>query len=118
MAATSEGGTGSPDSLASLERLKQVETDGDGRLRMVREKIDQTLSQLRNDGEVQIHAAREQAELEAATMLEGAQLDADAEAARIIADAKATLAQRAEAGPADLTNAWPDILRVLFGEFD
>jgi hypothetical protein len=90
------------DSLASLERLKQVETDGDAQLRMVRGKIDLTLSQLRDDSEA---------------LLLRAQNNADAEAARILAEAKAALDQRAQAGLPDWGKVWPDILNVLFGEF-
>jgi vacuolar-type H+-ATPase subunit H len=105
------------DSLASLERLRQVEIDGDGRVRMIRGKIDLTLSQLRADSEEQIKAAQRQANEEAEALLLRAQKDADAEAARIIAEAKGQLAQRAKAGPPDLSKVWPDILNVLFGEF-
>jgi F0F1-type ATP synthase membrane subunit b/b' len=117
MAATVASGTGSPESLASLERLKQVETDTDGQLRMVRGKIDLTLSQLRSDSEAQIQSARAQAEEDAAALLVKAQKEADVEADRILAEAKASLAQRAKAGLPDLTPVWPDILNVLFGEF-
>jgi len=117
MAATVESGTGSPDSLASLERLKRVETDGDARLRMVRGKIDLTLSQLRDESEAQTQAARKDADQEAAATLERARAEADAEAARIIAEAKAALAARTKANPADLTKSWDGILDALFDEF-
>ena len=108
---------GSPDSLASLERLKQVETDGDARLRGAREKIEQTLAQLRDESETAVQAARKEADEEAATTLERARADADAEAARVIADAKADLAQKAKTSPADLSSAWDGILDILFSEF-
>ncbi|MGC2289382.1 MAG: hypothetical protein WA688_05955 [Thermoplasmata archaeon] len=117
MAAPPARGTESPDSLASLERLKQVETDGNEQLRKVREKVDGTLSQLRTESEARVQAARDQAEEEAAALLLRAQQDADAEAGRIIAEAEATLAQRSKAGLPDLTPVWPDIMGVLFGEF-
>jgi vacuolar-type H+-ATPase subunit H len=105
------------NSLASLERLKQVETDGDAQLRMVRGKIDLTLSQLRDDSEAQIKAAQQKVNEEADALLLRAQNNADAEAARILAEAKAALDQRAQAGLPDWGKVWPDILNVLFGEF-
>jgi vacuolar-type H+-ATPase subunit H len=117
MAAAGASATENADSLASLERLKQVETDADARLRMVRGKIDLTLSQLRADSEDQIKAAQKQADEEAEELLVKAQKEADGEAERIIAEAKASLAQRAKAGLPDLTPVWPGILNVLFGEF-
>jgi len=117
MAVPAASGIRSLDSLASLEKLKQVETDGESNLRTVRGKIDLTLSQLRADGEAQVQAARQQAEEEGAALLVRAQKEADAEAARILTEAKATLAQRAKAGPGDLSGAWPQILDALFGEF-
>jgi vacuolar-type H+-ATPase subunit H len=117
MAATEAAGTTAADGLESLERLKQVETDGDARLRMVRGKIDLTLSQLRTDSDTQIQAAQKQAEADAGMLLERAEKEADAEAARIIDSAKTELAQRAKAGLPDLTAVWPGILDVLFGEF-
>jgi vacuolar-type H+-ATPase subunit H len=107
----------SPDNLASLERLKQVETDADARLRIFREKIDRTLSQLQGDSEAQVQAAKERAEAEASALLLKAQKEADAEAARVVAEAKASLEQRAKTGLPDLTTVWPNILNVLFGEF-
>lgn len=105
------------ESLASLERLKDVETEADARLRMVRGKIDLTLSQLRADSEAQILDAKQRAEEEAAALLLRAQKEADAEAARIVAGAKGTLEERSKAGPPDLSQVWPDILSALFGEF-
>ena len=107
----------SADGLASLERLKQVETDGDARLRMVRGKIDLTLSQMRTDSDTQIQAAQKQAEAEAGELLERAQKEADAEAGRILDAAKAELAQRAKAGLPSFSPVWPNLLDVLFGEF-
>jgi vacuolar-type H+-ATPase subunit H len=117
MPATAAAGTTVSDGLESLERLKQVETDGDARLRMVRGKIDLTLSQMRADSDAQIQAAQKEAEAEAAALLERAQKEADAEATRIVDAAKVELAQRAKAGLPDLTAVWPNILDVLFGEF-
>jgi vacuolar-type H+-ATPase subunit H len=117
MPATEAAGTTSSDGLESLERLKQVETDGDARLRAVRGKIDLTLSQMRTDSDTQIQAAQKQAEAEAGMLLERAEKEADTEAARIIDSAKAELAQRAKAGLPGLTAAWPNILDILFGEF-
>jgi vacuolar-type H+-ATPase subunit H len=117
MAATESMGMASADGLASLERLKQVETDGDGRLRMVRGKIDLTLSQLRAESEAQIEAAKKQADEEAEQLLAREEKEADAQAAQILDQAKTDLAQRARSGPADLTDLWPKILEVLFGEF-
>lgn len=117
MAAAVASDTGNADSLASLERLKQVETDADARLRMVRGKIDLTLSQLRADSEAQIKVAQKQAEEEGEVLLVKAQKDADVEAQRILAEAKASLAQRAQAGLPDLTPVWPGVLNILFGEF-
>jgi vacuolar-type H+-ATPase subunit H len=117
MAAGAATGSENQDSLASLERLKQVETDGDARLRMVRGKIDLTLSQLRADSEDQVKAAQKQADEDAEASLLRAQKDAEQEAARIVAESKASLAQRAKSGPPDLTKVWPDIFNVLFGEF-
>jgi F0F1-type ATP synthase membrane subunit b/b' len=105
------------DSLATLERLKTVETENDAKLRALRGKIDLTLSQLRDDSEAQIQAARVQVEQEAAAQLEKVQKEAAAEATRIIAETKAALAERAKSGPADLTRVWPDLLEVMFGEF-
>lgn len=117
MATKAESGTGSPDSVASLERLKQVETDTDLRLRTVRGKIDQTLAQLRDESESQVQAARTQAEAEAETVLDRAHTDAEAEAGRILREAQAALEQRRQSGPANLSNVWDDILAVLFDEF-
>ncbi len=117
MAVTEAIGTSTSDSLASLERLKQIETDGDARLRAVRGKIELLLSELRADSESQIQAAKKQAEEEAATVLERAQKDAEAEALRILDQARDDLALRAKAGLPDLTTVWPGILGVLFGEF-
>jgi F0F1-type ATP synthase membrane subunit b/b' len=117
MAAGTAIGIENQDSLASLERLKQVETDGDAQVRMIRGKIDLTLSQLHADSETQIKAAQQQANEEADALLVRTQKEADAESARILAEAKAALAQRAKAGPPDLGKAWPDILDVLLGEF-
>lgn len=117
MAAPEMAPPAAADGLASLERLKQVETDGDSNLRMLRGKIDLTLSQLRADSETQIQAARANAEAAAASLVERADRDADAEAARIVDGAKADLAERGKAGPPDLTGAWPSVLDVLFGEF-
>jgi vacuolar-type H+-ATPase subunit H len=117
MAAGAVNAIENQDSLASLERLKQVETDGDAQLRMVRGKIDLTLSQLRNDSEAQIKAAQQQVNEEADAFLLRAQKDAETEAARILAEARTVLDQRAKAGLPDLSKAWPDLLNVLFGEF-
>lgn len=117
MATSLATGIENRDSLASLERVKQVEVDGDAQLRMVRGKIDLTLSQLRADSEAQIKAAQEQANEEADALLVRAQKEADAEATRILSEAKASLAQRGKAGLPDLGPVWPDILNVLFGEF-
>ncbi len=109
--------TGSPESLASLERLKQVETDGDAQLQMVRGKIDRTLSQLRDESEAKVQAARTEADQEAAAALERARTEADAEAARIIAEAKVALGARAKTSSGDLTQSWDAILDALFDEF-
>ena len=117
MAATVGSGTGSPDSLASLERLKQVEIDADERLRLVREKIERTLSHLRDDSAAQVQAAREEAEKAATATIERARVTAEAEAARIVAEAKAALAQRATEGTSDPTHVWDRIRQALFDEF-
>jgi vacuolar-type H+-ATPase subunit H len=115
MAATD--GSATPEGLASLERLKEVETESDTNLRMVRGKIDLTLSQLRADSEAQTQAAQKQAEEEASELLLKAQQDAEAAAARILAEAKANLEERSKAGLPELTRIWPEILNVLFSEF-
>jgi F0F1-type ATP synthase membrane subunit b/b' len=117
MAAGLPSATENADSLASLERLKRVETDGDAQLRMVRGRIDLALAQLRADSEDQIKAAQKEADQEGEILLAKAEKDADAEAERLLAEAKAALAQRATAGLPDLTPVWPSILNVLFGEF-
>lgn len=117
MAAPEATEASASESLASLERLKQVEADGDARLRAVRGKIDLLLSQSRADTESQIQAAKKQSDEEAAMLLERAEKGAEAEAARILDEAKDELARRARAGLPDLTAAWPDILDILFGEF-
>ena len=117
MAGTGGSATASTDSLASLERLKRVETEGELRLRTARGKIEQILSHLRDESEAQIQAAREQAEKDAAAALERARSEADAEAARILSAAKTALDQRARAGATDLTTVWEALLDVLFDEF-
>lgn len=105
------------DGIESLDRLKQVETDADLRLRTVRGKIDQTLTQLRDDSEAQIIAARQQAEEDAAGQVEQALVQADAEADRVLRDAQAQLGLQKKPGPDDVKPVWPAILGVLFGEF-
>ena len=112
-----DAATPTTDGLESLDRLKQVETESDLRLRTVRGKIDQTLTQLRDDSEAQIIAARQQAEEDAAGQVEKALVQADAEAAKVLQDAQTQLAQQKRAGPDDVKPVWPDILGVLFGEF-
>ncbi|MCI4352004.1 MAG: hypothetical protein L3K14_01255 [Thermoplasmata archaeon] len=117
MAATVESGTGSPESLASLERLKQVETDADEQLRRVREKIERTLSHLRDASEALVQAARDEAEKGATATIDRARVEAETEAARIVAGAKAALAQRATEGTSDLTPVWDRLRQALFEEF-
>lgn len=117
MATTVESGLPSSDGLASLERLKKVETDEDLRLRTVRGKIIQTLALLNDESEALVQAARAQAEQEATTMLDQAVAEADEESARIVADTRASLAQQPPVGPNDVTKTWNDILNALFGEF-
>lgn len=117
MAAHSAPVPSTTDGIESLERLKEVETDADLRVRALRGKIDQTLSQLREDSEAQILAARQQADEEAATQLEKALVQADAEASRVLEQARAELSQQKPAGPEDIKPVWNDLLSVLFGEF-
>lgn len=105
------------DGIESLERLKEVETDADLRVRALRGKIDQTLSQLREDSEAQILSARQRADEAAAAQLEKALVQADTEAARVLEQARAELGQEKAAGPEDIKPVWNDILSVLFGEF-
>ena len=117
MPAIPEGSIPSSDGLASLERLKKVETDGDLRLRTVRGKIIQDLALLNDENETQVQAARAQAEQAAATILDRATSEADEEAHRIVADERASLAQQPPVSPGDVTKIWNDVLNVLFGEF-
>lgn len=117
MPSTAELAADGGDSLASLERLKKVETEADEGLRALRSKIELTLAQLRDENETSVQAARTEAEQEAAALLDRARREADAEAARVLADAQGALAERNTGATSAPLQSWPQILTVLFGEF-
>lgn len=104
-------------SIEALKHLKQVETEGEARLRAATEEGEKALAQLRAEVEAALHAARAEAERARETTLQAARLEAQAEADRIVAEGEAAAQQVTRRAPKELAALREKLLDTVLGEF-
>ena len=95
-------GTGEP-SVEALRRIKEAETAGDARLKEARERAEKEKARAQEQAAEELKRAREAAESAERDRRESSRREAQAEAARILAEA-------------ELDDRFPEVVTALFGD--
>jgi vacuolar-type H+-ATPase subunit H len=105
------------DSLESLKRLKEAETQSELALRTVRGEGEALLQKLREEAEQAVRKAQTEGEQQKTDTVERARQAAETEAGQIVTSAEGEIAKRPKPNADSLDEMRDSILDILFGEF-
>ncbi len=108
-------GTGEP-SVEALRRIKEAETAGDARLKEARERAEKEKARAQEQAAEELKRAREAAESAERDRRESSRREAQAEAARILAEAESQARTLGQMTEAELDDRFPEVVTALFGD--
>jgi vacuolar-type H+-ATPase subunit H len=110
--------TGTPDpSLEPIRRVRAVESEWETKLAAFTAQAKEELERLTREAEAIVASTRAELERKRALAVEKARLDAEAEAATIVAEGKERAAGLRGKGPEELEPLRERILSAVLGEF-
>jgi len=117
MSATTPPPASDLGTVEALKRVKATETEWETKTAEARAHRDQALQRLRDETEATVHAAQVETERERSEAIQAARTEADAEAAKILADGDQVAADAGSEQPTALKEKRAELLAAVLGEF-